>query len=255
LTTEIVYIVNSQYLPLLRLSVDSLLRSGSRFDSVKIFLTDAGRPGWRADDPRVHFVEWEDVRAGEFLLNKTCMTDSEAERLIFLDADTLVLGRLETVYEGSGKDFLARIANPYLRGNWNTDAWRAACARLGAKPVPYFNSGFVVFQNASHKRLAKVWPDIIRGGLDRTIFDASVLHTNPAYHEQRYLEQLSLSLAVAASALSWEEMAPSHHAWAWNQEPHAGAVVFHTAGPKFFMHAERIYRERGLAGVFDQALD
>lgn len=250
--TEIVYVINAGYASLLRISLDSLLRSGSRFDSVRIYLVGCSAPEWRVNDPRVKFEEVDDCFPDDFLRNKTCMANSPGERLVFLDADTLVLGRLEEVYAGLHDDFLGRVANPYLRPDWNRDAWEEACRRLGGRPVPYFNSGFVVFQNSSHRKIARLWPEIIRCGSGGILFDAGSLHTNPKYHRDRYLEQLSLSLSVAAAGLSWRNMAPQHHAWAWNQEPHRDATVYHTAGPKFLARAGEIYRELGLGDDFSR---
>jgi hypothetical protein len=250
MTTEIVYVINPDYLAFLRLSLDSLLRSGSKFDSIRVYCVGGTIPEWKLPDQRIVLEKVLDLNPQDFLWNKTHMTKSSADRLVFLDADTLVLSPVEKVYANSNKDFLARIANPYLRSTWNHADWMAVCARLNSVPAPYFNSGFMVFQNASHRRIDKLWPKIISVGASQSLFDPAALHVNPRYHDQRYLEQLSLSLSVASSGLSWEEMTPSDHSWAWNQEPYAEATVFHTAGPRFLALAEKIYRERGLSDAF-----
>ena len=249
--TEIIYVISPDYVHFLRVSLDSLLRSGSRFDAIKIFCVSEKAPDWKISDPRISVIPVPDLCPEYFLFNKIHMINSSAERVVFLDADTLVLRPIENVFENSGKDFLARVTNPYMRPAWSTAAWQKACAAVNAAVGPYFNSGFVIFQNSSHRKLDTLWPDVLRGGMNKSLYDAAALHVNPKYHDQRYLEQLSLSLAAAAAGLSWQEMKPTDHSYAWSQEPWTSATVYHTASPKFLYWAETIYRERGLSHQFD----
>ncbi len=255
-TTEIIYIINPEYVRFLRISLDTLLHSKSRFDTIKIFCVSEKDPGWAISDPRISLQVLPDLDREYFLFNKLRMTESSADRLIFLDADTLVLRPIEKVFKYSRADFLGRFTPPYTRPTWNNQGWLAACAAVKAeRPAPYFNCGFVVFQNGAQHKVGAVWPSIMASGRNKSLYDPSTLHVNPHYHDQRYLDQISLSLAVAAAGLSWREMKPRDHSYAWNNDPWKSATVYHTAGPRFLALAEEIYRARGLSDRFSTLVE
>lgn len=238
--TEIVYLISPDWGHYLLASLTTLFNSGSTFDTVRVYCVGEPPADWRFTDPRVVVERVEPLDPRYFLINKTRFTGSRGGRAIFLDADTLVLRPLDEVFRGVDADFIARPASAYHGRQWNRRAWEELFAKLDAPPVPYFNAGFFVFQNGSHRRIGGVWPDYVRRGMERELFDPTT------FHDPRNVEQIALSLAVGSARLSYAEMGARAHAYGWNAEPHADAVVFHTGNPPFLKVAKEICRERGI---------
>ena len=77
--------------------------------------------------------------------------------------------------------------------------------KKGAKRLPYFSSGFVVFpqqhRNAEGKSFPEVWMEI-----------AQTLDANPDIPKKRpYLDQISLPLAIRKAGLDWNMLPQEQH--------------------------------------------
>ena len=238
--TEIVYIVSSDWGCYLFASLHSLVLSGSKFDSIRIFCVGKKPNSWKFNDSRIIIDEVNSLDDNYFLLNKTYISESQAERVVFLDADTLILSPLQQVWEGINADFIARIASQYQSSKWNHIEWNNLLSRINALEVPYFNSGFCVFQNGSHKALSNFWKELTEKGLKKDLFDPSEIHGS------RFAEQIALSLAVGSANLSHQAMKHKQHAFGWQLESYDDAVVYHTSSKIFFTYATKINHAKSL---------
>jgi hypothetical protein len=219
--TEVAYVLSAGYLAELQMSLGSLLATGSDFDRVSIYRVGGGDNPWRFEDARV-VVKDVPTRFGEYFHgNKLYVCDCpEAGRVIFLDADTLVLKPLDHLFAGRNDvDFMARVATKYYYGDWDQAVWRETCTRAGAGLVPMFNAGVLVFQNGMHRRVENDWASFMK---------AYLLEQWPApCGDARMKEQWGLALAIGASRCNYLELDAREHAYRWNEDPPEEAVVYH----------------------------
>jgi hypothetical protein len=178
---------------------------------------------WRFADSRVEVRVVEPLYGDYFLGNKSYGIDVDCDRLLFLDADTLVLAPLDRLWAGWRCDFRARPANANWAARWNHDVWTQNFRAIGASVLPMFNTGVLLFQNGSHRRVVEPWRarihDYFAGRLEEAL----------ALDRCGLSEQCGLSLAVSQARLETAIMGPSDHSFGWIGEPYAGAVVLHTS--------------------------
>ena len=238
--TEVVYVCSPDWQHYLFTSLRSLLFSGSSFDRIVIYCVGKRPRSWRFQDSRITVEEVAPIVDGYFLSSKVYLTQRESNRVVFLDADTMVLKPLDLLYSNVPADFLGRVAGQYHSVNWNQQKWDDALRLVDAAPTPYFNCGLTIFQNGSQRRIRELWPDFIRRSLAGELVDLA---------PRRFTEQISLSLAIGAAGLSHHMLDETEHAYGWRNEPYEGAVVFHTSGPHFLPMATTIERELGIANL------
>ncbi len=82
-TTEIIYVISPSYLQHMCISLHTLLQSGTTFDTVRIFLVGKRPKHLRFRDSRIIIDEVNNLDPDYFLINKTYVTQSKAERVIF----------------------------------------------------------------------------------------------------------------------------------------------------------------------------
>jgi hypothetical protein len=202
-----------------------LLKSGSQFDLVRICCVGTTTGPWRFADPRIQVQSVQALFGRYFYGNKLHLCDTRARRVIFLDADTLVLHPISTLWQSRTEDFLARPGTAMSTSNWNQAVWRNMFFSSGTKAVPMFNPGLLVFQRGAHHRLKRTWHDLM------TRFLAGIL---PMPHpDKRMYEQWALAMAVAQERISFAELGPEEHAFGWQNESPDGATVYHS-GNRFF---------------------
>lgn len=230
MSTEIVYVVSPGFGHYLFASLASLMASSSTFDRIRIYCVGR-RPGdWVFDDERVQVDEVGTIDEDYFLANKAYLTRSLADRVVFLDADTIVLRPLDEIWTGRVADVIGRKAARYKNPAWDAEGWNARVSAVGGADTPYLNSGVVVFQNGSHRKLVDRWPALTRA--EKAI--------GAAPFGPRMAEQVAMSLSVAAEGLSVETVDAWAHAYGWeNEDPHR-TVVFHTGGDGFFYQLTRL---------------
>ena len=243
-TTEIVYIVGPSYSQQMCISLYTLLQSGTTFDSVRIFFVGKRPKHLRFRDSRIIVDEVKSLDTDFFLINKTYVTQSKAERVVFLDADTLVLKCLDSVWQGVTADFIARVDSGAKKNSWKQQRWEETLQKVGASPdSPYFNSGFFICQNGSHKHLSPIWHDFVVSGLKDELFDANELQNS-----KRLCEQIALSLAIGAKGLSYHKMSEKEHGFAWIGESYQDKdlLLHHTGSYRLFQRAACIESETNL---------
>lgn len=239
-STEVVYVCSPEWQHYLFTSLRSLLASRTTFDRIVIYCVGKRPRSWKFRDSRILVEEVTPLAGSYFLINKTyvCQRPAEVDRVIFLDADTMVLKSLDALYENVSEDFIARVAGQVQNKVWNQKKWIEALKSVEAdEATPYFNSGVIIFQNGAHRRVGQFWLDFTQKNLDGALM---------SLNSPRFAEQLSLSLAVGAAGVSYHLLDSTEHAYGWRNEPYQDAVVFHTSGP-FLPIATVIERELGIA--------
>lgn len=236
-TTEVVYICTPDWQHYLFTSLRSLLASGSSFDRVVICCVGKRPSAWVFEDPRILVEEVTPLIDGYFFSNKTYLCRRSAERVIYLDADTMILRPIDALYLNVDSDFIGRAASGYQDANWEQAKWFETLALVGADETPYFNAGFVVFQNGAHRRLNDLWLEFTRRNLAG---DLMKLRT------PKFAEQFALSLAVGAARLSYHMLDRKGHAFGWVDEPFEDTVVFHAGSPGFMHIATTIETTLGI---------
>ena len=241
--TEVAYVCSADFEPLLFLSMRSLFSSGTTFDRVVVYLVDTDAPNWRFRDDRIHVEVVSDIsdtgwgKNGKYWgTNKTHFCQSDADRLIYLDVDTLVLRPIDAIYESSDADLLARLGVRTYTHRWDPVWWQSALNSAGSGSFPLYSPGFMVMQNASHRRIKKTWRDCIK-----SILQGEVPPLGPDKHAELY----AYSLACGVEGLTHQDMLPEHHRYAMIGEDFDDAVVYHLGTPGFYRHYFRVEDKLG----------
>jgi len=155
-----------------------------------------------------------------FYGNKLYLCDTPAQRVIFLDADTLVLRPIGALWQDRPHDFLARRGTAMATSNWNRAVWRNLFFSSGTTELPMFNAGVLVFQRGAHRRIKHCWSNL----LTRFLTGALPM-PNP---DKRMYEQWALAMALSQKQISFEELGLEDHAFGWqNESPHK-TTIFHS---------------------------
>jgi hypothetical protein len=216
---EVVYVVSPDRQAQLFRSLGSLFSSGTHFDLVRICCIGMRPPGWCFTDRRVS-VEVLNPLFGEYFYgNKLYLCETVARTVVFLDADTVVLGPLEMLWRGVNADFFARPGSSMTLPAWKREVWHNLFREIDRDPIPMFNTGVLVFKNGAHLRVRASW----RASLLRFL-DAELPWPYP---DGRQFEQWSLAMALAQEQIPFAELRSKDHAFGWCMEPVEGTVVFH----------------------------
>ncbi len=197
--------------------------SASVIDEIIVFIVSDAPLTFSFPDQRV-VAKWVPPRFGDYFYgNKTYLCDLDAERVVFLDADTFVLESIDSLWSDSNADFLARPGRAYYQPEWQERIWSATRKKLGSKNVPMYNAGALVFQNRSHQVIRNSWVGIIEKYLDKTFA--------LPYPDKRMPEQFSLSLAISRKkyGLTIAELKEHQHRYGWENPEPIGSTVFHTS--------------------------
>ena len=144
---------------------------------------------------------------------KVQICEIDAETVVFLDCDTIVLDDPAPVLEGDF-DFKARPGTYEL----DPDEWRALFQRYGETYLDWMpNAGFLVFKNRTHEKIRPDWSYYIAEEIELPSADT------------RHGEQYALALAV--SSHETVQMTPSEHVMKWVNEAPADGVVYHGEYP------------------------
>ncbi|HEX2093320.1 MAG TPA: hypothetical protein VHG28_13010 [Longimicrobiaceae bacterium] len=230
MSTEIVYVVSPDFGHYLFASLASVMASASTFDRVRIYCVGRRPADWVFNDERIQVDEVEAIDKDYFLANKAYLSRTPADRVVFLDADTIVLRPLDHIWTGKMADVIGRKAARYKSPAWDAEGWRARVSAVGGGDSPYLNSGVVVFQNGSHRKLVDRWP---------TLTEAEKA-VGAAPFGARMAEQVAMSLSIAAERLSVETVEAWAHAYGWENETPERTIVFHTGTGEFFRQLTRL---------------
>jgi hypothetical protein len=236
--TEIVYLCSPDRWRQLLTSLNGLYNSGTVFDSIRIILIGERTPEWTFPDRRVVVQQERAVFPDFFLGNKVLICRSPAERVVFVDCDTFVFGRLDALWARRSADLIARPGPNYLGDRWKPDVWERTFQAIGKPLLPMFNTGFMVFQNGSHRRLERRWTDAVQQYLNGELEQP---------YPRNVSDQFALSIAVALEGLSSECLEPAEHSYGPLDEPLETAVLYHTGTRQYDRYYRRIMANPALA--------
>jgi hypothetical protein len=230
--TEIVYLCSPDRGRQVAYSLTTLLRSGTTFDQVTVYVITDKKTNWETSDSRIIIKNVEPLFGKYFHGNKVHLCNSSSDTVIFLDADTFILNSLDDVLKEVEGDFLARVALLYNNWGWDSQAWQKAFDSIGRPIMPMFNAGFLVFRNGSAAKIKSFWSESIWRYLRKEL-----PYPRP---DERMLEQFGLPLALSAADIKCSQMKENHHWYAWAHGYNKDAYVFHTTGKLFKKYAEAV---------------
>ncbi|MEZ3115634.1 hypothetical protein RYH80_06855 [Halobaculum sp. MBLA0147] len=137
------------------------------------------------------------------------LTEVTADTVVFLDCDTVVARDLSEVVDGSF-DLKARPLSAT-----DPDRFEALFERDGRTPRSWYpNTGFLVFRDGYHRRVADDWRRYIEDDLH--------------YYSEGYTKE-QFALALASSEATVEKMTRREHVMEWRDELVADGYVYHLA--------------------------
>jgi hypothetical protein len=194
-------------------------------------------------------VEVVDNKNGEYFpQNKTYISGIEADRLIYLDADTIVLDSIDKVWKGAQFDFLASHDSFYRSASRaKREQWSKILTGYGCQEGPYFNSGFLVFENNSQQKIGECWEDICEREWQKGT------ESKLSQFQGRWTtEQMALSVAALREIGDIGAMKGNHHVYGWEKGPRSvqsDSVVYHTGsrGERHIKYASVVAQGRDLS--------
>jgi hypothetical protein len=168
----------------------------------------------------------KDIGGGFWMMNKTHVHKSEAETVIFLDTDTVVLKPIDEIYKNCNSDIMAREAPSVKTSYFYPEKWKDTLKYYGCSGYPYLSSGFVVFQNNSHKKIRKEWVKVTKRLLNGEGVNQVTRHSN----------QHAFSISACLNNLSLSMMEDNHHSYAMLGENYENSIVHHLGTPNFYYH-------------------
>jgi hypothetical protein len=222
---EIAYVCSPDFSHYLLSSLRSLLISGTYFDRISIYFIGSKPHDLSFRDDRIQVNIREPLDENYFLINKVYALDTDADTLIFLDTDTIVLKPLnEIIFDDF--EFAGRPASFFENNSENKTTWFSYLNRYSVKQrTPYFNSGFFIFKNQPHRKLFHEWKDLTK----------KIYISNEHYHDndKRLSEQVALSLLVGEKNLICKILTEKQHSYGWKNEMYHFSVVYHTGTSRF----------------------
>jgi hypothetical protein len=208
--TEVVYVCTDDRYPELAASLRSLIESRTAFDSVAVYRVDAGDETWTSSDPRITVRNVGPLCGDYFFANKLYLCDSDADRVVFLDTDTLVLQPLDTLWTDSDAAFRARYGRLNYSPDWGTTVWQRTFESIGVPVIPMFNAGVLVFQHQTHRLIRNTWAEFIGRYLDST--------WQPPFPDWRMPEQFALSPALSVHGVTYSPLSSREHGFGWEPD-------------------------------------
>lgn len=176
---------------------------------------DLGVNLWKADAETDSFAPLPGKSPG-YYGEKTKVGLVDAENVVFLDCDTLVLDDPFQVLEGDF-DVKARPDQDTEYGNLEEFFRRNGKPVMGWIP----NAGFIVFKNGVHKPLAEDW---------NRFLDADFGYAQHGYNKDQF------ALALAMSEYKVEKMSGREHVMEFHEGSRSDGIVYHTLTQNSTVH-------------------
>jgi len=173
------------------------------------------------------FISWlskysEIYRGNEFYSNlnlpiykfKIEMCDIDAENIIFLDCDTLILKDITKLLDGNFDVFAreepCRSYNGILKPTWNQKIWEHNLSKFNLPKKTYpINDGFVIFKNYTHKKIKNDFIKYYKLYQDKLL-------VSPNTVDNMHHNEFALSMAIANYNLKY--MTELEHWYGWRSE-------------------------------------
>ncbi len=137
----------------------------------------------------------------------------EAENVVFLDCDTVVLEDIWKVIEGDF-DFKARPGSE----SQETEEWRKMFEKRDEEYMGWMpNAGLLILKNNTHKEIGEKWLEYINSQIEYQVSDIN-------HHEQ-------YALALTISDYNLEKMTEDEYVMEWADKPNASGTVHHYITP------------------------
>lgn len=245
MSTVITYVVSPGWELNLYVSLHSLALSGTSYDYVKVFAVGGELSFPKKVDVPLEIEEVENKNEEYFFENKTYLSSIDSKRVIYLDSDTIILGPIEKIYDSKDESFIGRFSHYYEDERFETEKWRKILKENGAGYSPYFNAGFVIFQNGSQKVIREDWTNILRDNLGKM--------EEKEFMGRDMSEQIALSTSVSKNNLSTAKMRRREHMYGWKTPPSdldisGDEIVYHTGsrGGRYIKYAMSVLRKSGI---------
>lgn len=233
-----VYIISEEFYTYLKLSLKSLLSSGTTVRHITVITVgDSINIDFETSCP-VSSHEVNDIGDPLWMFNKAHICDIGSDSIVFLDTDTLVLESMDEMLDTQKADVVARRATTPTLDSWarTKPRWKAYLEDHGASVyMPPLNAGLLVFRNGIHRRIKQDWLELMHSAYEGAIFG-----------NENHAAQWALPPALGRQGARFQLLDRSEHAFAWEGDSSENAVVYHTGTPNFFYHAHRLREEAGL---------
>lgn len=225
---SVVYCIdnNKQYLDMLLNSIEGI-RYFNKLIPIKV-LTSYDLESRALSDFKAEIIKSPYI-FNSFPADKCMVGRVDAKHVLLLDADTFILGDIESVFSISNTDVSARLSYRYSK-NWEEKydlIWKANNAKLNIEQADIINSGVVVFRNYAHKKLFNAWVDTIRKFYNKELSEV--------YSGEWMFEQISLSMSIAKLGLKLDILDKNFHTFGWDDEEfnNREAIIIHTNCSKY----------------------
>jgi hypothetical protein len=172
-------------------------------------------PFIRSLDVPIEVKTLSNKNANYFQENKTYISEIEAENLIYLDTDTIVVGKIDKIFEKSDCKIIARADSSYEKGKYfDKKKWMQILKEYGARSGPLLNSGFVIFKEESHRLIGKYWKSILKIERKKMKKKGEI-----GFNNRSTTEQMSLSISALKKLKKIGAMSKKDHIYGWNVSP------------------------------------
>lgn len=243
----ICYLVSRGWEINLYVSIHSLIQSESSVDSIKVFSV-GDRIRWIEElSIPVDIKEVSNKNSNYFQHNKPYITELDAETVIYMDSDTLVINSIDPLIDDK---FCLKVRpdSSYESGPYfDHERWEELLYEYKSPKGPLFNSGFMIFKENSHRKIGDIWKKTI--DKERKVWEK---RGEDGFRGRETTDQMSFSISVLKTIDEIEYMSPEEHAYGWKKNPNDIApqtVVYHTGsrGGRHIKYAMALDR----AGVLD----
>lgn len=229
---KIVYVCSPDWEDYLFTSIQSVLSTGTSFDEIVIYCVGDKPDYWNFDGVSIRAIEVPSVNDKLWFFNKIHICNVDANRVVYLDADTVVLSPLDRLFDNMSGDIGGRRATQSTLTSWDKELWKNCLEGYDSSTTfPYLCAGVLLFDNGSHRNIKVSWPGIA--------YDICINANDeepPIYNSRKYYEQAALSIASAAEGLKPHLFSSKQISHGWEGDSYE-STVYHTGNGQFFRHA------------------
>lgn len=148
---------------------------------------------------------------------KNYLCDVETENLFFIDCDTIIYKDIIQLLSENNYLFAARVGRTSSVGN---EVWENTFEKFNLKPLPMFNSGFMIFRKNLHNQIKKDWMKYLKMYLSCEL--------EMPHKDRTMINQHALTLAISQHVPEpriWY-LGEEHHSYTENKDTY----VYHKLG-------------------------
>lgn len=228
-------------------SIHSLVSSGNEFDLIKIFSVGGEMKRIKKISPKVEVVCVKNRNKNYFARNKYYVTKQRKGEIVYLDADTVILGNIKEIIKNYNKKIIIKkdSQNSVKRALKNMGVKSEWVDEMGESILNYdlYNTGFFALRNGCIGKMEKVWRNLEN-------VDKNICYNKKGV--RRVTEQIKFSISVKREIGEVGLMSENHHVYGWEKSPGEvgeDAIVYHTGsrGGRHLKYASAVARGRDLS--------